>query len=319
MDLSYLLLPVGFLAVVKGADWLIEGSLFIARKLHIPDLIIGLTIVSMGTSLPEFAVNTIASYRGNNGIALGNIIGSNICNLLLILGLSSIIRPLKVQKNTVFKEIPFSLLAAMVVFILANDVILDHSSEMVLSRSDGLILFTFFAVFISYIISLGKNNNLEVAENNAKISLTRALIYLISGILLLYFGGGWVVTGATSIARYAGLDERVIGLTIVALGTSLPELVTSVMATLKGNDDISIGNVVGSNIFNIFFVLSSSALIRPIAVESIVSRDILVLIFASILLIYFLLLSKKHILSRWPGIIFLMIYFGYMTLSVFNP
>jgi len=318
MDLSYLLLPVGFLAVVKGADWLIEGSLFIARKLRIPDLIIGLTIVSMGTSLPEFAVNTIASYRGNNGIALGNIIGSNICNILLILGVSSIIRPLKVQKNTVFKEIPFSLLAAMVVFILVNDVILDHSREMVLSRSDGLILFTFFAVFISYIISLGKTSNLEVAENNTNISLLKALFYLISGILLLYFGGGWVVTGATSIARFAGLDERVIGLTIVALGTSLPELVTSVMATLKGNDDISIGNVVGSNIFNIFFVLSSSALIRPIAVESIVSRDILVLIFASILLIYFLLLSKKNILSRWAGIIFLVIYFGYMTFSIFN-
>lgn len=317
--LIYFLFFIGFILLIKGADLLVSGASSVAKKLKISDLVIGLTIVAFGTSAPEMFVNVSASIQGNSEIAIGNIIGSNIANILLILGVSAIIFPLAVQNTTVWKEIPFSLLAAIVLGILANDHLIDHEENSALTRSDGLILLAFFIIFIYYIVSIAKkieNTSTEETEESAHLSNFRSAAYIILGLIGLVLGGNWIINGAVEIASHFGVSEYLIGLTVVAVGTSLPELATSAMAAYKKNTDIAIGNVVGSNIFNIFWVLGLSAVIKPLPFQPSGNPDIAMTIFSSILLFVVLFVGKKHLLERWQGALFLALYVGYTAFLV---
>jgi len=306
----YLFIP-GIILLIKGADWLVDGSSSIASKMGISQLVIGLTFVAFGTSAPELAVSTLASISGNSGVAMGNILGSNIANILFILGTAAVIYPLKVEKNTAFREIPFSMLAALVLAILVNDVLIDGASVAELTRSDGLIMLSIFAIFLYYVFSIAKNSNVE-QEQMADLSTFRSVLYIIAGIVGLTYGGHLIVDSAVLMAEAWGLSQRVIGLTVVAIGTSLPELATSAVAAYKKNTDIAIGNVVGSNIFNIFWVLGISATIRPLPGEAGVNLDIGLVLLSSALLMGLLFFRKKHMLNRGHGILFLLLYFTYL-------
>ncbi|WP_246203013.1 calcium/sodium antiporter [Fulvivirga lutimaris] len=258
----YFLFILGFIFLIKGADLLVDGASSIATRYNVSQMIIGLTIVSFGTSLPELLVNVTASFGGNPGLAIGNIFGSNIANILLILGISAIIRPLPISKNIYFSEIPFSLVATLLVGFLANAALLSDVKSLTLSRIDGAILLLFFVLFMGYIYVVFKSDNEKIDAAAQKPepthSMNKSILYIFLGLIGLYFGGEWVVNGATTIASQFGLSETFIGLTVVAIGTSLPELFTSAMAAYKGNTDIAVGNVVGSNIFNLLWILGVS-------------------------------------------------------------
>ena len=314
--LSLLLLVAGFIFLIKGANLLVDGSSSIAKKMGVSDLVIGLTIVSFGTSAPELIVNVFASVQGNADIAIGNVLGSNIMNILLILGVTSLLCPLKVHNQTIWKEIPFSLLAALVLGIIANDYIFNNGISS-LALGDGLILLLFFSIFLVYVFEISKKGKIDAIETG-NISPTRASIYVIIGLIGLVAGGKMVVDGAVDIARAMSISESIIGLTIVAIGTSLPELVTSVIAALKKNADMAIGNVIGSNIFNIFFILGISSVINPIPYNAYSNTDILFTIFASFLLFIVMFVGKKHILERSQGAAFLLVYLVYTILLLYR-
>lgn len=317
MTISIFYLIIGFLLLIAGAHLLVDGASSLAKRLNVSNLVIGLTVVAFGTSMPEFFVNLNASITNNTQIALGNIIGSNIFNILIILGISCLIYPLKITKNTVWKEIPFSLLAAILVLLLANDRLIDKSSGSSLTRIDGLILLSFFVIFIYYLHNMIKKDkggrNYKIVS---KYSMNVSLIFIGLGLLLLISGGKTVVNSAVELALALGVSQSFIGLTIVACGTSLPELATSVTATLKKNTDIGIGNVVGSNIFNIFFILGTSAVIRPISLAAGNNLDSFVLIIASVFLFVFMFSGKKHRLDRWEGVLFVILYSGYILFLI---
>jgi len=315
--LAYLLLLVGFVILIKGADLLVEGASSGAKRLGIPPIVIGLTIVAFGTSMPELIVNIFASTRGNTDIAIGNILGSNIANILLILGISATIYPLAVKRSTTWKEIPLSLLAAVLVAFMANDAIIDGGTFSALTRIDGLVLLSFFIIFLYYIYGLSQSALVENAEAGIhKRTLPIALLMTFSGLICLTLGGKWVVDSAIAIAKTLGISESLIGLTIVAIGTSLPELATSAVAAYKKNADIAVGNIVGSNIFNIFWILGISATITPLPFAPILLRDIFMTILASLLLFIFMFIGKKHLLERWQGVGFILIYLAYIALLV---
>jgi cation:H+ antiporter len=318
--INYILFLLGFYLLVKGADLFIDGSVSIARKLNVSDLVIGLTLVSFGTSAPELAVNVISSIKGNSDIAISNILGSNIANLLLILGISAVIRELNIQENTTYKEIPFSLLAAIVVFILANDQLINfnHQAKNLIERNDGMILLCFFIIFLYYVFSISKDNLiLEPELSEKEIKLPIAILYIFLGLVGLIVGGDWVVDGAIQIARLIGISESFIGLSIVAVGTSLPELVTSVIAAYKKNSDIAVGNVVGSNIFNIFFILGISALINPLNFKKENILDLNVTIFSTLIVFILLFIGKKHTIQRNQGILLILFYLLYIIFRSF--
>ena len=314
--MTYFLLIVGFVILIKGADLLVDGASSIAEKLNISHLVIGLTVVAFGTSAPEMFVNVYASIQGNSDIAIGNILGSTIANILLILGVSAIIYPLAVKNNTVWKEIPFSLLAALILGILANDYLIDQKSSSELSRSDGMVLLGFFIIFIYYIFSIAKNSEKTVNEAPKQLTNLKSVAYIVLGLTGLVLGGNWIVNGAVTIASQFGVSEYLIGLTVVAIGTSLPELATSAMAAYKGNTDIAIGNVVGSNIFNIFWVLGISAVIKPLPFQPSGNSEIAMATISSILLFSVLFVGKKQVLEKWQGILFVLIYVVYITFLV---
>ena len=308
---------VGFTFVIKGADLLVEGASALAKKLSVSDLVVGLTIVAFGTSLPELAVNIFASLKGNTDIAIGNILGSNIANILLILGISRMIYPLVVTKGTVWKEIPLSLLAAVLLGILANDILIDGAAKSILSRIDGLVLLSFFIIFLYYSFSISRRVEGPAALFPEKKYGIRKISYMIfSGLLALIFGGKLVVDGAVELAAALGISQSTIGLTIVAVGTSLPELATSALAAYKKNPEIALGNVVGSNIFNIFFILGISSLIRPIGFRATSNLDIGVLILSSVILFIFMFTGKRHKLDRWEAGLFLAIYAAYICVII---
>lgn len=303
------LLLAGFGFLIKGADWLVESSSSLAVRLSITPIVIGLTIVAFGTSLPELTVNFFAALDGSASICFGNIIGSNIVNIFLILGIAALIQPLSCKNNTVWKEIPFSLIGVLALFFLCNDKLLgSHSSE--LSRGDGLVLLLFFSIFITYIFAISK---VETDENiNFPQSPTWKIItFILIGLVALLLGGKLVIKGAVFFARILQFSERTIGLTIVAIGTSLPELITSAVAARKNQMDIAIGNIVGSNIFNIFFILAISAVIRPLPFDLTINSDLFVLFAATFLLFLTMFTGKKRILERWEAITFLVLYAGY--------
>jgi cation:H+ antiporter len=311
--LFYLFFIAGFIFLIKGADFLVDGASSIARRMNVSDLVIGLTVVAFGTSTPELFVNVIASFKGNTDIAIGNVVGSNIANVFLILGVSSIIYPLAVTKGTVWKEIPFSLLATIVLFVIANDRLLDGADMSEMTRIDGLVLLSFFTIFIYYTFSIATRIEGMEAHLPAKLhGWPRSFLYIILGLIGLILGGKWIVDGAVTLATKFGMSESLVGLTIVAVGTSLPELATSAVAAHKRNVEIAIGNVVGSNIFNIFFVLGISAAIKPLPFQMKNNLDIGVVILASLLLFLFMFTGKKRSLDRWEGLVFLICYMSYV-------
>lgn len=312
MILPYLLFIVGFVVLIYSAKWLVEGSSSIAKNLQIPDLIIGLTVVAFGTSAPELVVNVIAGITDKPDLAIGNIIGSNISNIMLILGITAIIMEIPVQKSTILSEIPFSLTSALLFGFLANITILDDEPAMSLSRIDGMILILFFFLFLLYIIYMARQNQDIDSEEIGDLPNGKAVFYTIGGMIGLFVGGKFVVDNASEIARYWGFSETFIGLTIVGIGTSLPELVTSAIAALKRNADIAVGNIVGSNIFNILWVLGITSLISPLPFNVISNIDLLVIIGSSTLLILFMIIGRKYTIDRWQGYIFILFYVLYL-------
>lgn len=301
--LQLFILIFGFLLLVKGADFFVDGSSKIAEKFGIPELIIGLTIVAMGTSAPETAVSIAAALKGTADISIGNVVGSNILNILIILGISATIRTIKVGKTTIKYEIPFMIAISALLLLLGLDGTIDFK--------DGIILWLLFIAYLTYLIIMAKKDK-QKKEKKSKVILWQAILTTLVGLALIIVGSDISVDAASKIARYAGLSERFIGLTIVALGTSLPELVTSVTAAFKGNNDIAIGNIVGSNIFNILFVIGTSSLILPITFASTFKIDSLVMIGAALLL--FICSLRKQKLDRFSGILMLLSYALYFIL-----
>ena len=314
--ITYVLFIIGFFLLIRGADLLVDGSASIAKKLKISSIVIGLTIVAFGTSAPEFIVNIFASVQGNSEIAIGNILGSNIANILLILGISAIIYPITAKKNTVLKEIPLSLLAAIVLGIMANDMIIDGAGFSGITRIDGFILLSFFIIFLYYTFGITKSDK-DIVEEEIKIfSYSKAVIFIILGLAGLVIGGKWIVDGAVQIAEFFNISQSLIGLTIVAIGTSLPELATSAIAAYKKQSDIAIGNVVGSNIFNIFWILGASAIVRPLSFNTSSNGDIAMTIFSSIVLFLAMFIGKKKVIERWQGVCMVTAYVGYVVFLV---
>lgn len=314
----YLLLVLGFVLVIKGADWLVDGASSLAKRLKVSDLAIGLTVVAFGTSMPEFVVNIFSSLNKTPEIAIGNILGSNIANTFLILGVAAIIYPIAVQKKTTWKEIPFSLLAAAVVGILANDIFFGGGTVSSLSRGDGLILIAFFIIFMYYTFGSCQDTGEQPETSVKEMGLLKALGLILVGLVCLSLGGNWIVEGAIKFAQMLGVSASLIGLTVVAVGTSLPELVTSAVAAWKKNSDIAIGNVVGSNIFNIFWVLGASAIIYPLPFSPANSFDVLMVVFASLVLFAIMFIGKKHTIQRWQGVTMILLYVAYISFLVYR-
>lgn len=311
--IDILIMLAGFVALIYGANSLVDGASALAKRFNVPSIVIGLTIVAFGTSTPELVVNIFASTSGNNDIVLGNIIGSNIANILLILGISAMFKPLTVKKQTTWIEIPLALLAAVAVFLLADDMLIDNTTSSIITHVDGLILLLFFTIFLAYNISLSVSNNGTEEIETKDYSKLKSSIFIIIGLALLIIGGKAIVYGATNIAVFFGISQRIIGLTIVAIGTSLPELVTSVVATRKGQTDIAIGNIVGSNIFNTFFILGTSAIITTIEIPASAMVDLLVNIACSLLLFAFMFIDKAHSITRREGSFMTILYIGYIV------
>ena len=315
---EYILLVAGFVLLIKGADVLVDGASSFAKKFGISSLVIGLTIVAFGTSAPELIVNLFASIQGNTDIAIGNILGSNIANILLILGISAVIYPLAIQKGTVFKEIPLSLLAIIVVAIMANDMLIDNKSFSELTRIDGLVLVSFFIIFLYYTFGISKVEGENTSNHIKDRSVIKSVLMAIGGLIALTIGGKWVVDSAMEIALNIGISQAVIGLTVVAIGTSLPELATSAVAAYKKNTDIAVGNIVGSNIFNIFWILGISAIINPLPFSSLLMRDVIATVIATVLLFLFMFVGKRHHLERWQGFAFILVYIIYISVIVYR-
>lgn len=305
-----LLLVLGFVMLVKGADWFVDGSAGIADRFGIPQLVIGLTIVAMGTSAPEAAVSITAALKENAGIAIGNVVGSNILNILIILGLTSVIVATAVAKSTIKIETPYMLLITAVLLVMGF-------TGNVVSFVEGIILWVLFIIYLAYLFMMAKKNKEEVQEEAKKSPMWKLILLAIVGLVLVVWGSDVTVDAATNLAKAIGLSERFIGLTIVALGTSLPELFTSVSAAIKGKADIAIGNIVGSNIFNILFVIGTAALITPVPFEPNFRIDTVIAIAAGIMLLV-CVLNKDNKLKRPHGIVMLLgyaVYLGYLLMQ----
>lgn len=314
--MSYVLLLVGFILLIKGADIFVSGSSAIAKALKIPTLIIGLTIVAFGTSAPEAAVSITAAIKGNNDMAIANVVGSNIFNLLGVVGVAAMIKPIKVQKSTILKEFPFALLGTVVLLILAHDTKFQGYSTNSLTRADGLMLLALFSIFMYYLIEMAITSKEEMDLNEAeeKMPMGKSILLSVLGVVGIIIGSQIVVDAATNIAVSWGMSQNLVGLTIVSIGTSLPEFVTSVVAARKGESDIAIGNVVGSNIFNIFFVLGISSTIHQIQVHPIVFIDMLVMILVT--LIIYILATTKRTINRSEGLCAILLYAAYMVFII---
>jgi len=304
MIVSLILLIVGFVMLVKGADWFVDGAASLAAKFGIPQLVIGLTIVAMGTSLPEAAVSITAALKGNAGITIGNVLGSNILNVLIILGITAVIIPVAIQKSTLLYEIPFMM-------VISGAFLAMGITRQAVTRLEGVMLGVFFVLYLVYLYFLSKHSNTADTEEQKKIPVWKCLLLIVAGGAMIVLGSDFAVDGATGIARMFGVSERFIGLTIVALGTSLPELVTSVTAAKKGNADIAIGNIVGSNIFNILFVSGMSAIICDVPFAASFRIDAIVAILSGMLLWFGCARHKE--LRRGAGAAMLVAYGAYFV------
>ena len=314
MILNVVILLIGFVILIKGADWLVSGASALAKKKKVSDLAIGLTVVAFGTSAPEMVVNVLASFQGLQDIAFGNIIGSNNFNLFVILGITGLIAPLYVQSSTVWKEIPISFIAVVILFFLANNFFL--SDQPGLSRIDGLILLVIFGLFLLYVYKQLKVDPQINMDSHTKYTTLTIWGLILIGLAGLILGGRLVVDNAVKLAQEWGISQKVIGLTIVAAGTSLPELATSVVAAIKKNNDIAVGNIIGSNIFNIFLILGVSAVIRPLPFDRTFNGDMYFLALGTILLFAVMFTGGRKKLDRWEAALLLAAYIAYTVLLV---
>lgn len=319
MVIPVLWMIAGFILLIKGANFLVEGSSNIAKKFHIPEIIIGLTIVSIGTSMPELFVSTTSAIEGHSDMAMGNVIGSNVCNLVLILGLATVIRPIKFQRETRLIEIPVCLVLTVIFMILCN-----IGGE--ISRIDAILLMILFTMFIMYTIFMAKKgeqfdnkdeDSKKKIENLDEIPIFKNLFLIILGVVGLKFGGDFTVDNAVILAQHFNISEQIISLTILAIGTSLPELVTSVTAAFKGNSDIALGNIIGSNIFNMLLIIGVASFINPVVYNFQYNIDMTILIFSTFVLALFPIIPPKNEMSRMNGFIYLVIYTIYLVI-LFN-
>ena len=313
--MSILFLLVGLGLILSGANFLTDGAAALAKRFNISSLVIGLTIVAFGTSAPELTVSIVSAINGSAELSIGNVVGSNIFNILMIVGVTAVVAPITITKGTLTKEIPLAILSCVVVLICANDVFLETGTENILNRADGLLMLCFFAIFLGYTFAIAHDNTEEEQAEIKPLSTWRCLLYIVGGLVALIFGGRLFVDGSSEIARSLGVGESVIGLTLVAMGTSLPELATSVVAALKKNPEIAIGNVIGSNLFNVFFVLGASAAISPLPLGGITNFDLLYLLGASVLMFFVGKYHKERMITRAEGIVMILayvIYTGYL-------
>lgn len=308
-----LFLVGGLLLILWGANALTDGAASVAKRFHISNLVIGLTIVAFGTSAPEFVISFLSSFNGSAGLAIGNVMGSNIFNCLMIVGVTAIVAPIPVGKGTLAKEIPLCVLSSIVLFLCANDILLDGGAANIISRSDGLMLLCFFAIFVGYTFAIAKNGAGEEEGEIKSFPMWKSVLFILLGLGALIGGGQLFVNGASGIARSLGVSESIIGLTLVAGGTSLPELATSVSAALKKNPGIAIGNVIGSNLFNAFAVLGASATISDLPLGGITNFDFATLIMACVLLWIAGFFMGKRIITRPEGIFLVACYVAYTT------
>lgn len=327
MFIQIIIMLVGFALLVKGADLLVDGASNIAKKFHIPEIVIGLTIVSIGTSMPELMVSLTSAIEGHSDMSIGNVVGSNIANLLLILGICAIIKNLNFQKETKYFESPFALVVTILLFIFANNCIIDGSG--VIGRGAGIVLVSLCVLFIIYNIIMAKKGEdfdgiskdlviVNIEMSSARYTI-KSIIFIILGIVCLKFGGDFVVNSSSEVARMIGMSEKLISLTVIAIATSLPELATSVVATKKGEVDLAIGNIIGSCIFNILLIIGVSAIIHPITYTLSYNKDIIWLMVATLFLALFPFIGKKDEMTRVNGIIYLVGYIAYsISLIVTN-
>lgn len=316
--MKYVFLVLGLVLLVKGADLFVTGASSVARRFHIPSLIIGLTIVAFGTSAPELAVSVTSALNGQSDISVGNVVGSNMFNLLVVVGIAAFILPFKVKETIIAKEFPFVLLSCLALIVLTFDVPLGNGTASLLNRTDGLVLLMFFGIFMYYLLSVALKAVKENKDEEVMVSLglSRSLIYLVIGLAAIVWGGDMTVDAASAIAMDFGMSEAMVGLTIVAVGTSLPELMTSVVAARKGESDIALGNVIGSNIFNVFFILGLTAFITPVTVSPAVAFDALLL--AAISLIAFLFALTDRRFSKGEGMVLAALYAAYMIFVIWR-
>ena len=310
------LLIGGLALILAGANGLTDGAAAVAKRFRISDLVIGLTIVAFGTSAPELVISVLSALNGSAEMAIGNVVGSNIFNSLMIIGCTALVLPIKVGDGTMSKEIPLVILASLVLFICGNDVLLNGSASNIITRTDGLILLCFFLIFMRYTFAIARNGGGDDAADEQKIKempIWKSALYILAGLAGLVFGGQFFVDGASGIARSLGVSESVIGLTLVAGGTSLPELATSATAALKKNPCIAIGNVIGSNLFNIFFVLGCSATVSPLSMGGINNLDLAVLVASAVLLWLVGWFFKKRTITRAEGALMVACYVAYTT------
>lgn len=313
MFLNIVFLVVGLILILVGANMLTDGASSIARKWGVSDLVIGLTIVAFGTSAPELVISVLASVNGSAGLAIGNVVGSNIFNVLAIIGITALVAPIRIEKSIMTNDIPLVVLSAIALLVIGNSNILDNAPQRILNRVDGILLLLFFTIFMRYTFSQAKNGTSE-EDQDIKKTMTplKSVIWIVLGLAGLIFGGNWFVDGASGLASGFGVSDAVIGLTIVAAGTSLPELATSVTAAIKGKTGIAVGNVIGSNIFNIFLVLGCASTIRPLPFGSIGNYDLLTLTAACILFWIFGWFFKERTITRVEGGILTLGYIGYV-------
>ena len=310
MDIIYLI--IGLVLIILGANGLTDGAASVAKRMKISSLVIGLTIVGFGTSTPELSVSISSALKGSSDIAIGNVVGSNIFNALFIVGCTALVAPIVITRNTIRREIPLTILASLVLFICANDMLIDHAPANVISSTDGLILLCFFAIFMGYSIAISKNGVEESEGEEIKVlPWWKSITFIVLGLAALIGGGQIFVNGAIGIARSLGISEAVIGVTIVAVGTSLPELATSVVAAMKKNPEIAIGNVIGSNLINIFFILGTTATITPMFPKGISNFDLIWLVVSAVLLWFFGLFFGKRIIMRLEGTILILAWVAY--------
>ncbi|MDB2074106.1 calcium/sodium antiporter [Clostridium paraputrificum] len=311
--MDFIILIIGFFLLIKGADIFVDGASSIAKKIGIPSVIVGLTIVSLGTSAPELAVSLISSFNGNNGIAVGNVLGSNLFNTLVVLGGTAIVAPLLIKKSTIKRDYIATLVVTILTCFLIFGVV--PKSENMLSRISGIILLVVCVVYMFILVKAAKKDSVKDEENTSEIKMSKNILLSLIGVVGIVFGGNLVVDSATNIAYSLGMSEKLVGLTIVAVGTSLPELVTSIVAALKGENDIALGNVLGSNIFNLVLILGASATITPIAVSGVMIIDFIILIAVTLFIGALIFLNKKEEkrLGRLEGIILVGIYVAYLA------
>lgn len=321
LDAVYII--AGLLMILIGANLLTDGAAALARRIGISDLVVGLTVVAFGTSAPELVISVVSAVEGSAGLAIGNIVGSNIFNILAIIGITAMVRPIVIERTVMTREIPMVVISSVVLLILGNTVLLDGDATSALNRSDGLILLIFFGIFLWYTFATSKTASpadpaATEASKKSPMKPLKSILFIVWGLGLLVLGGNQFVSGASGIASMMGISDAVIGLTIAAAGSSLPELATSIVAARKGQTSLAVGNVIGSNIFNIFFVLGTTATVSPVAFGTIGNVDLLTLTLASVLFLCCGWLIGKRTITRGEGALFTLCYIAYLTYLVVN-